>query len=302
MNAVFLAQGAIAKWELAALSQRSDRRGAVQLAGHLAGLAATGLLVAAARGSAWLLPAMAVHGVVLVFLFAPLHETIHRSVFRTRRYNDALAWVCGHLLLLPPRYFRSFHYAHHRYTQDPELDPELGMPKPRTLASYLWYVGGIPQAYERITTLIRHARGQVDEAFIAPHRRGAITREARHALALYGLVVAASLLLRSDAALIYWLVPSLLGQPVLRLFLLVEHTDLAETRDMLENSRSLRTNAIVRALGWNMPHHAEHHACPAVPFHALPKLNRLLRDELRASTQGYWAVHREMLRKRIGSQ
>ena len=76
VNSVFLAQGAIAKSELAALSQRFGWRGALQLAGHLAMLAASSLLVAATRGSPWLWPAIWKHGVVLVFLFAPLHETI----------------------------------------------------------------------------------------------------------------------------------------------------------------------------------------------------------------------------------
>ena len=31
---------------------------------------------------------------------------------------------------------------------------------------------------------------------------------------------------------------------------------------------------------WNMPYHAEHHAYPSVPFHALPQLHKALDSEL----------------------
>jgi len=36
----------------------------------------------------------------------------------------------------------------------------------------------------------------------------------------------------------------------------------------------------IRFLMWNMPYHAEHHLCPAVPFHQLPALHRLLQEKL----------------------
>ena len=97
-----------------------------------------------------------------VFSFAALHETIHRTAFRTRWLNDGVALICSLVLLLPPRYFRAFHFAHHRHTQDPNSDPELLVPKPATLGQYLWFVSGLPYWFERVMTITRHARGQGD--------------------------------------------------------------------------------------------------------------------------------------------
>ena len=114
----------------APLAARSDRRGLMQLTGHLGALLTSGLLLAQASGSLWLALAMPLHAILLTFLFAPLHETIHRTAFRSRRLNDATAWLCGLALALPPEYFRAFHFAHHRHTQDPARDPELAEPKP----------------------------------------------------------------------------------------------------------------------------------------------------------------------------
>ena len=120
-----------------ALSRRSDARGLAQLAMHLALLALTGALIHASLGSWWLLPALVLHGGVLVFLFCALHEGVHRTPFASRWLNDAVAWIVGALLMLPAGYFRLFHFAHHRFTQDPARDPELLTPKADSLARWL---------------------------------------------------------------------------------------------------------------------------------------------------------------------
>src|SRR3974390_206544 len=108
------------------LSRRSDARGLVQLSSHLALLAASGWVGFAAR-RLWLLPALVLHGAILSFLFCALHECIHRTAFASRRLNDTVAAVCGAVLVLPPEYFRLFHFAHHRHTQQPARDPELAV-------------------------------------------------------------------------------------------------------------------------------------------------------------------------------
>jgi len=283
---------------LGALSARSDRKGLAQLAGHLGALLLTGTLVIAARGNPLvLLPAMMLHGVVLVFLFAPLHEAIHGTAFRTRRLNDAVAWLGGVVLLLPPGYFRAFHFAHHRWTQDPARDPELRSPKPASLGAYAWHVTGIPYWCERIRTTLRHAAGRVEEPFVAPRRRTAVVREARLLLAISAAIALASALAGSAAVLWLWVGPAVLGQPCLRLYLLAEHTGCPLVTDMLQNSRTTRSLAVVRRLAWNMPYHAEHHACPAIPFHALPRAHALLRHRIGHLAPGYVAAHREILGK-----
>jgi fatty acid desaturase len=280
---------------LVRLSARSNGQGLLQLACHLGVLAATGILVWRARDSLWLLPAMAAHGILLASLFAPLHESVHWTAFRTRRLNDVVAWACGAVLVLPPAYFRAFHFAHHRHTQNPERDPELAVPKPRTLREYLWHVSGLPYWRERLVTTFRHACGRVDEPFIAPRGRPAVVREARLLLCLYLLAALASLAGSSAALLYLWVGPALLGQPFLRLYLLAEHTGCPLVADMLENSRTTRSLAPIRRLAWNMPYHAEHHAWPALPFHALPAAHRLLSSKIAVKASGYVAVHREIV-------
>ncbi|MGH6912342.1 MAG: fatty acid desaturase [Geminicoccales bacterium] len=280
---------------LRGLRARSDRKGLIQLRGHAGALLATGATIWLARGTPWILPALVLHGVVLVFLFAPLHEAIHRTAFRSRRLNDGVAWICGGLLVLPPRYFRAFHFAHHRHTQDAARDPELMSPKPATLFAYLRHLSGWPYWRERIGTTLRHACGRVEEPFIAAQQRPGIVREARLVLAQYACVAVASLVLQSGLALWLWLLPALLGQPFLRAYLLAEHTGCPLVPDMLENSRTTLTTRLIRWLAWNMPYHAEHHAHPAIPFHALPAAHVVLKERIAIQAPGYVSVNREIL-------
>src|SRR5215469_11415153 len=285
------------------LSRRSDARGALQLGIHLGLLAATGWLVFASRGHAWLIAALTLHGIVLTFLFCALHESIHRTAFASRALNDAVAWLCGALLMLPSNYFRLFHFAHHRFTQDRARDPELAVPPPATPATYWWRVSGLPYWRERLQTTLRHAlTGRVTEPFVPPGRAADVVREARILWACYLAVAAISLYLQRADALIYWVLPALLGQPFLRLFLLAEHTGCAFDDDMLANTRTTYTNAAVRLLTWRMPYHAEHHSFPSVPFHALAKVNALLPAENRVTAPGYVALHRALWRQLRGAR
>ena len=76
------------------LSQRSDPRGALQLGAHFGCMSATGLLVWLCLPYWYLLvPAMALHGVAIVTMFAPMHECVHRTTFASRLANPI--WSAG---------------------------------------------------------------------------------------------------------------------------------------------------------------------------------------------------------------
>ena len=280
------------------LSRRSDVRGLGQLAAHLLLLAATAAIIWASRGTLWVAPAIVLHGAVLAFLFCPLHESIHRTAFATRRINDAVAWVCGVLLVLPPDYFRLFHFAHHRHTQDPAHDPELTHPRPGSLGPYLWHLSGLPYWYDRWSVTVRIAlSGRVPEPFVPMGKRARVVREARALLLFYLLATGVSLYLRNADFLMYWVFPVLCGQPLLRMFLLAEHVDCPFNDDMLANTRTTYTVRMLRFLTWQMSFHAEHHAFPSVPFHTLAAVNELTRKHLATTAPGYIALHRSLLHR-----
>ena len=289
------AAGRLSDDALSSLVERSDRKGLAHLVLHVLAIAGAGATYAGAFDSAWMLPAAWLYGTTLVFLFAPLHETIHYTAFRSRWLNRAVSAACGWILVLPPRYFRGFHLEHHRHTQDPARDPELAVAPPRTWSQYLWRVSGFQYWTSRVRTMLVHASGRVTETYIAASERAAVVREARVYLASYVALATLSALIGSTAMLWFWAVPVVLGQPMLRLYLLAEHTGCPMVPDMLENSRTVHTNAVVRFLAWNMPYHAEHHAYAAIPFHALPEAHGALAPFVAKQSPGYASVHRELV-------
>jgi len=276
------------------LTTLSNAKGLAHLAGHVGLIVILGGLIAAAVPGWPLL--LVPQGIALIFLFTLEHECTHRTPFATPALNDFVGRACGFLLLLPFEWFRYFHLAHHRWTNLPGKDPELEGAKPETLRQWLWHVSGLPYWGGMAKVTIALAMGRGDAAYLPAPALPRIRAEARLFLGGYALV-AASLLL-SPLLFWLWILPVILGQPFLRLYLLAEHGDCPRVANMLENTRTTFTTALVRFLAWNMPYHVEHHSYPAVPFHCLPELHRLIKDHLKVTADGYVAFSKAYLFRR----
>jgi fatty acid desaturase len=276
--------------ELHALMARSDGPALLRVVWHLGVLALTGALLWRLRATLWVLPLLLVHGYVLAFIFCAFHETAHRTAFRSRWLNAVVGTLAGFLTFWPYRNYRVYHWEHHRHTQDPEWDPELFFAKPASLPAYLFVLTGIPNAIRRVGDMLRLAGGRADRPWMAPAEHRPLIVEARAYLAGYAVVAAASVLAGTPIALLVWIAPWMVGQVFLRPYLLAEHTGCGVTRDCLENTRTTLTLAPVRLFAWNMPYHAEHHAYPAVPFHALPRLHAQVRSRIEHVEPGYVAA------------
>jgi fatty acid desaturase len=295
MTATMLRRPPVEARDLKALSARSNRRGMLHLVGHLTVIGCAMALVLAARGHWTVWPAMAVLGVLEVALFTPLHESTHRTPFRSLWLNRAVGWLAGFVLILPPEGFRLFHMAHHRHTQDRERDPELIGAKPLTRRRYFWLLTGLPYWMSQIRGLVETAAGRVDLPWITAASRGVVVREARIYLAIYLSLMALMLAFHSALPVMLWMVPVLLGQPVLRAVLMAEHGGCPENDDRMANTRTTLAGRAFGLLFWNANLHIEHHYAPGVPFHALPRLHELLRPHLRSLDISYPAAHRAIL-------
>ncbi|BCH29129.1 fatty acid desaturase [Mesorhizobium sp. L-8-10] len=277
--------------ERAELTGRRDAPGLFRFAAHFGCILVGAALILAGIPFWWLV--LVPQGILIVFLFTTLHEAIHETAFRSGRLNQAVAAIAGFLVLIPPSWFRYFHFAHHRHTHDPDNDPELMSPKPETAAQYLTYLSGIPLWIGMARTMLRNAFFGSAEPYVSEKGRAKVKREARLFLLLYAVLAMGSVAAGSVALLWVWVVPALLGQPFLRAYLLAEHARCPHVANMLENTRTTFTTALVRFVAWNMPYHAEHHAYPAVPFHKLPRFHEVVRAHLRVTERGYISFNRK---------
>ncbi|MCK1297828.1 MULTISPECIES: fatty acid desaturase [unclassified Bradyrhizobium] len=280
------------------LSVPSNLRGAVQSLGHYGVILLIGGLiwmVASRHGVLWALPLMAVQGYLVAFLFMAVHETAHKTAFKSRGLNLVVGYLSGFIIGLPYEYYCLFHWDHHRYTQDPDKDPELivGV-KPTSDTQLAIAYSGLLQVAGRLRLMLDHAvTGKVVVPWIPENRRTIIVTEARAYVALYALLLVLSLWFSSALLLWVWIVPLIIGQFFLRPYLYAEHTGCERTRSAFQNTRTTYTGAIVKWVAWNMPYHVEHHAYPTIPFHALPKLNGIVDGEIVHRGRGYIRTTRE---------
>ncbi len=277
MDAVFSRRKVLNPDELRALNARSDLKGAVQMASHVGAIIIVAWAHAAFMGTWWVLLTGALLGVLINFLYAAQHELSHATVFATRKVNEVFGRLIGFVMIFPRDFDQVMHFAHHSHTQNWERDGEL-VREPYTLQTYLLWLSGISYWRNRLVGLVRRARGIIVEPYIRAEEEAKVVRESRIHAALYAGIALLSLITGSWAALTFWLLPMVLTKPVHQLQNTIEHLGLSHEDDILENTRSTRTNALIRWLCWQMPYHTAHHAFPSVPFWKLRDLNAKLED------------------------
>ena len=275
------------------LTRRSNTKGLVGLLLHAGSLILCGFLIAA-QIPGWQFLVIAL-GILMVFLFTLLHETSHRTPFHSKVLNIVVSWICGFIVLVPPNWFRYFHFQHHRHTQDPKRDPELQSGKPESMLQYCWHVTGLPVWYGQIKTLLINAAGRCSDRYVPASAAQVVRLESIVILSGYAIASVFLIYTGHTHVLVVWFSALLCGQPFLRLYLMAEHSRCPFVDDMFRNTRTVYTNRLVRLVAWNMPYHAEHHAYPNIPYFNLPAFHEIVKNNLKVTSNGYTEFHRETM-------
>jgi fatty acid desaturase len=252
----------------------SNWAGVAQLGSHLTAVGVTGSLLWVSWGTWWVLPVFMAHGALLNFLYAGQHELSHGTVFRTKWLNEWAGRVLGFVLFYPRTFDQVQHMAHHRYTQDWARDGELAR-APYNMRSYLLWMSGVSYWYTRWRRIVRFSVGKVTEPYLPEYRHAELVREAQTHLVGYALIAGVSLYAQSWVAVVLWLAPMCAMKFTHQLQNTIEHLGLTH-EDVIENTRSTRTNALMRWMTWQMQYHTAHHAFPGVPFHRLHELHSIM--------------------------
>ncbi len=272
----------------------------------------TGIWVVLAWQGAWwnLTLSQLGFGTMVCSAFACLHETAHGTAFDSKRLNRIAAFLCGLVHLYPSSLFRELHFTHHRHTHVPGLDPEISLgnrPAPSVISNlpmYLGWLTGLPLLMFKIGMLVSGALGMPEVLrinlypFVRPSMRRTIAVESACVLIFHVALLLMAIFVHSG----FWgiFVGQVVGHCLLAAYLTPEHNGLPHDGNILEKTRSMDTNRLVKLLMWNMPYHAEHHAFPAVPFHALPSLREHIQNELKHRTHGYSNFHVGVVKSRTG--
>jgi fatty acid desaturase len=238
-------------------------------------------------------------------LFAPFHECTHQTAFRSRGLNTLGTWLTGIPFGMAPAVYRAFHFTHHRYTHDPKRDPEIGGAPdqlavwPTNTRAWLFLISGLWLLRLKATVLVKFSTlpiAQWDQLapWAPPEQRSRLAWETRIVAFLWlALVVAALSGVPGTRWFLAALVLSHLFQAV---WLTTEHRGLPHEGTILARTRTMLPAAWVRWWLWNMNYHAEHHAWPAIPWHALPAAHTRVAPSLDNHAQGYWQLQFDVLR------
>jgi fatty acid desaturase len=146
--------------------------------------------------------------------------------------------------------------------------------------------------------LARNAFGKLspdEKSFIPESEWPKAVTAARWHLAIYAGAIALALALRSWLPLMLVGLPRLYGTWHMVLTGLLQHIGLADdVTDHRLNTRTVHINPVSRFIYWNMNYHVEHHMFPMVPYHALPRLHELIKDDLPAPNPSMWHAYREV--------
>ena len=289
----------IPKDKLKPFLQRNNTSGLIHLAMHLGLIFFSGILVSISPNILIKIIIMIAHGSFIAFLYAGLHECIHKSAFKNKKLNEFVGYFIGFVLIRSFLNGRYRHMAHHTFTQHPEKDPDK-VDFPSSYLEYLKHVTSLSVWIRIVDNLFRHALGKINKSeknYIPQSEIKSLIFESRMMMGGYFIILLFSFYFSTTFFLIYWLIPRILGEPFLRLVRMVEHTGKDETADMIHNTRTSFPSAFLKFLYWNMPYHVEHHLYASVPFYRLPKFHKLIKPHTDEIEPSILSVHIEILKQ-----
>ena len=287
----------ISRDELKALMKRSNLKGLVHTGAFFAVLIGLGILAYHAIGTPWMIPAFFAYGTVYCFLNHLMHETHHRTVFKSIWLNELVHWIAAFAHGAEPIYDRWGHAQHHTYTYMIGDDPEVITPRPADIPTLLGQFFGI--GIIKPGPIINHAFGIIppaDRELVPESDWKAMIWSSRLWLLGYALIIASCFVFGTILPLVYTLFARFYGAFIPTLLNDTQHVGLEENvYDHRLCTRNVRVDPITGFFYWNMQYHTEHHMFPTVPFHALRKLHKKIKHQLPPEYPSVWHAYREII-------
>jgi fatty acid desaturase len=275
--------------ELKALMKRDDDHALRDTALWYALILASGALFVHGWTAGWSGWALAAAYLLYATLYSSpsdsrWHECGHGTAFKTRWMNDVVYQLASFQLTRRPTRWRWSHARHHTDTLVTGRDPEFNVTLPPDIPALLLNFFALRNVPNELWTALRHATGHLsdeEKTFIPEMAWPSAVRTSRIWMLTYALIAGSALATQSWLPLLLLgPLPSMAGAWLMHTLGLTQHAGLPEnTLDHRLNSRTILMGPVLRFLYWNMNFHVEHHMFPLVPYHALPKLHELMKDD-----------------------
>ncbi len=227
------------------------------------------------------------------------HESSHGTAFKTDWMNNALYEIASFMVFRQATVWRWSHTRHHSDTIIRGRDPEIAVPRPPQINKILLGFIGVSSTISEAKRIFRHAFGNIDPevaTYVPLHAYRKIFFQARLYISIYLAVIILSITFRTFLPLMFIGLPTFLGGWLMPVYGLTQHAGLQENvLDHRLNCRTVYMNRVNRFLYWNMNYHVEHHMYPLVPYHALPDLHKVMKDDCPKPYTGIIEAWREII-------
>ncbi|HSG54651.1 MAG TPA: fatty acid desaturase family protein [Paracoccaceae bacterium] len=271
--------------EMKELMRRSDEAATRDTAIWLGVMAVCAICGIALWGSWLAVPFFLIYGVLYGSACdSRWHECGHGTAFKTGWKNDVVYHIASFMVMRNPVMWKWSHARHHTDTIIVGRDPEIAFMRPTAIARLVLKFFGLPDIFYELRLLARQAGGVIsddEKDYIPEDRWPEVIFWARVHMAIYAATVLVALITWSIIPLLLIGGPRIYGSWHMVMMGLLQHGGLAE--DVLDhrlNSRTVYINPVSAFIYWNMQYHVEHHMFPMVPYHALPRLHALIKDDL----------------------
>ncbi len=251
-------------------------------------------------GTWWALIPMMCYGILYASASdSRWHESSHGTAFKTDWLNNTLYEVASFMVLRESIPWRWSHTRHHSDTIIVGRDPEIAVPRPPDLKSMPLKCVNF-QAFRRyVKNIALHCAGRVnpeEATYIPKSEYPKVFLRARVYAVIYLMLFGLCLYYRTLLPFVFVIGPNLYGAWLMPIYGWTQHAGLAENvLDHRLNCRTIEMNFVHRFLYWNMNFHLEHHMFPLVPYHQLPELHRLVKDDCPEPYPSLTAVYREII-------
>jgi fatty acid desaturase len=247
----------------------------------------------------WCVPFFLVYGVLYGSSSdSRWHECGHGTAFKTLWMNGVVYGIASFMLMRNPVQWRWSHARHHTDTIIVGRDAEIALMRPPALFKAALMFTGLLDFRFSLPTLFRQAFSGLnaeEKSYIPEMERSRGITAARWHVAIYVATVLAALADWSVLPFMLIGLPRVYGSWHMVMTGLLQHIGLADdVTDHRLNTRTVHMNPISRWIYWNMNYHVEHHMFPMVPYHVLPALHELIKDDLPTPNPSIWHAYREV--------
>jgi Na(+)-translocating NADH:ubiquinone oxidoreductase F subunit len=227
------------------------------------------------------------------------HECGHGTAFQSDWLNNVFYEIASFMVMRESYVWRWSHIRHHSDTIIVGRDPEIQVPRPPDLIGLVLSLVNLGVYKNYYPSVLRHAAGKLTDAektFIPSSEWRKVYNNARIVLGIYTLVIASAVILQSWIPVFLFILPQFFGSWLMIIHNTPQHAGLAENvLDHRLNCRTVYMNPISRFIYWNMNYHVEHHMFPLVPYHSLPRLHELIKDDCPPVYRTQYAAWKEII-------